>query len=222
LKNKRYQGKKELKISKIIPTYNLLTGRAGLGFFAHYLRSISLLPIIERLFGSLRKSRKGLLIIELFVQVLCFLMDGTSRYLTWFDQIKADKSRANLLGTEQLASSHTMKRFIGSFEFCRVFLFRKLLQKIFIWRLNQTQPTIIVLGLDTTVFDNDDAKKCHGVQPTYKKINGFQPLQLTWGRYIVGAVFRGGSKYSNHGDTVLKMVEYMVGEIRKTYRKMCR
>jgi len=31
-------------------------------------------------------------------------------------------------------------------------------------------------------------------------------LQMTWGRVIVDAVFRGGKKHSNHGDTVEEMM----------------
>ena len=76
-----------------------------------------------------------------------------------------------------------------------------------------------MLGLDTTVFDNDDAKKRHGVELTYKKVKGFQPLQLTWGRYVVDAVFRGGKKHSNHGETVNMMLLHMVEKIRKAYRE---
>ena len=53
----------------------------------------------------------------------------------------------------------------------------------------------------TLMLDNDDALKRHGVQPTYKKVKGFHPLQLNWGRFFVDAVFRGGKKHSNHGDT---------------------
>ncbi|PIP05497.1 MAG: IS1380 family transposase, partial [Syntrophobacterales bacterium CG23_combo_of_CG06-09_8_20_14_all_48_27] len=52
----------------------------------------------------------------------------------------------------------------------------------------------------------------------YKKKNGFQPLQMTWERFVVDAVFRGGSKHSNHGDTVEKMVRHIVRKIRMKYR----
>ena len=50
--------------------------------------------------------------------------------------------------------------------------------------------------MDTMVLDNDDALKRHGVEPTYKKVKGFHPLQLNWDRYFVDAVFRGGKKHS--------------------------
>jgi hypothetical protein len=217
--DRKMERKKEQQISAIEPTNDLLTGRAGLSLFACYLRNIAIFPIIERLFGTIRKNGKGLPITELFVQILCFFMDGTSRHLTWFDHLAADQAYAKLLGTGRLASSHAIKRFFGAFSFCRVFLYRKLLQELFIWRLKLSKPGVIMLGLDTTVFDNDDAKKRHGVQPTYKKRNGFQPLQLTWGRSVVDAVFRGGSKHSNHGDTVDKMLAHMVNKIRAAYRQ---
>lgn len=218
-KDNRIERKKEPQISAILPTDEQLTGRAGLSVFALYLRNIALFPIIERLFGSMRKNNKGLAITELFVQIISFFMDGTSRHITWFDHLAADGSYAGLLGTGRLASSHAIKRFFGSFEFCRVYLFRRLLQEVFVWRLKQSKPSIIVLGLDTTVLDNDDAEKRHGVEPTYKKVKGFQPLQLTWGRYVADAVFRGGSKHSNHGDTVDKMLNHMVKKIRREYQQ---
>jgi hypothetical protein len=37
------------------------------------------------------------------------------------------------------------------------------------------------------------------VEQLHKKVKGFQPLQMTWGRFIIDAVFRGGKKHSNHG-----------------------
>jgi len=180
-KNKRIRQNKKQHIQEILPTNDKLTGRAGLSLFALYLRNIQLFPIVDRMFGSMRKNSKGLPITELFVQMLSFFMDGTSRHLVWFDQLKADESYSAVLGSERLASSHTMKRFFGAFSFRRVYLFRKLLQDLFIWRLNQTKPKVIVPGLDTTVFDNNDAEKRHGVEPTDKKVKGFQPLQLNLG-----------------------------------------
>ncbi len=78
---------------------------------------------------------------------------------------------------------------------------------------------MIELGLDSMVLDNDDALKRQGVQPTYKKVRGFHPLQMNWGRYMVDAVFRGGSKHSNHGKTAEKMLVHIVKKIRRDYRE---
>ena len=117
-------------------------------------------------------------------------------------------------GEQELASSHAVKRFFTKFSFVQVYLFRHLLQRLFIWRLKKTCPTVIELGLDSMVLDNDDALKRQGVQPTYKKVKGFHPLQMNWGRYMVDAVFRGGSKHSNHGKTAEKMLVHIVKKIR--------
>jgi len=212
--------KNEVKISAIETTSDRLTGRAGLSLFVAYLHRIEIFALLERLFGSMRKNKKGTEVFELFKQLLCFMVDGTSRHLTYFDQLAKDKGYAGSIETdiEKMASSHQMKRFFNAFVWTRIFLFRRLLHKLFIWRLHIKQPDVIELGIDTMVMDNDDAECRHGVKPTYKKKKGFQPLQMNWGRLIVDAVFRGGDKHSNHGTTVEKMIQHMVAKIRKAYR----
>ena len=206
-------------IDDVQTTNDLLTGRAGLNLFVRYLWGIDLFPHIERMFGSMRKSGKGVPVVELFKQVLCFLFDGTSRHLNWFDALAKDPSYAVILETapEHMASSHAVKRFFQAFSLPRIFLFRRLLLQLFLWRLRVTQPKLIELNIDTMVMDNDQAPKRHGVEPTYKNVLGFQPLQMTWGRYIIDAVFRGGSKHSNNGDTVRQMILHVVRLIRKRY-----
>ena len=210
----------EPKIRRIEVTSDRLTGRAGLTLFVAYLHQIQVYGWIERWFGTLRKNRKGICIPELFKQMLCFFVDGTSRHLTYFDQLKHDQGYAGSIETPtgHMASSHQIKRFFNGFSWMRVFVFRRFLQTLFLWRLQITQPELIELGIDTMVMDNDDALCRQGVKPTYKKRKGFQPLQMNWGRFIVDAVFRGGDKHSNHGDTVLKMIRHMVIKIKREYR----
>ena len=48
---------------------------------------------------------------------------------------------------------------------------------------------MIILGLDSVVLDNDEALKREGVHPTYRKVKGFEPLQLSWGRQVVTCSF---------------------------------
>jgi len=127
-KDTRFRDKKEQKIRAIQPTDERLTGRAGLALFEAYVRSIQILPLIDRWFGSMRKNSKGLAITELFVQLFCFFMDGASRHITWFDHLKADESYAGVIGSSNLASSHTIKRLFSKFSYLRGFLFRRLLQ----------------------------------------------------------------------------------------------
>jgi hypothetical protein len=210
----------ELKIRRIEATSDRLTGRAGLALVVTYLHGIEIFDWFDRWFGSIRKSRKGLPITELFKQVLCFFVDGTSRRLTYFDQLREDEGYAGGIETDRvdMASSHQVKRFFKAFAWTRVFLFRRLLQTLFLWRLRIVRPEVVELGIDTMVMDNDDALCRDGVKPTYKKKKGFQPLQMNWGRFIVDAVFRGGDKHSNHGDTVLNMIRHMVIKIKRDYR----
>lgn len=133
-KNSKNHRKKESKISAIETTSERLTGRAGLALFVAYLHQIQIFPMIDRFFGSMRKSRKGFEIFELIEQVLCFLVDGTSRHLTYFDQLAKDGGYAGSIETDldQMASSHQMKQFFNAFAWTRIFLFRRLMQ--ILWR----------------------------------------------------------------------------------------
>lgn len=66
------------------------------------------------------------------------------------------------------------------------------------------------------VLDNNDAKKREGVEPTYKKRMGYQPLHISWGPYLVDMLFRSGSKHSNHGTDFIDSVEDITKLIKKT------
>lgn len=201
-------------------TSDTLTGRGGLALFSRYLQSIDLFPHLDRLFGSLRKSAKGLPVTTLFHQLFCFFLDGTSRHLVRFDDLKADEGYAAAIETrpEVMASSHAIKRFFRGFWWPRIWLFRRLLLHLFLWRLKLQAPKVVLLGIDSMVMDNDEARVRHGVQPTYKKVKGFAPLQMTWGRFLIDAVFRGGKKHSNSGTTAPEMIRHVVTLIRKHYR----
>jgi hypothetical protein len=52
---------------------------------------------------------------------------------------------------------------------------------LFVWRLQIEKPGIIELFIDSVVWDNNDAGKRQGVAPTYKKVKGYQPLEISWG-----------------------------------------
>jgi len=99
------------RLSCLGTTGDKLTGRAGLSFFLRYLDNIGLNPLISRLFGSLRKSSKGVKAVSIFQQVLSFFVDGSSRHLTYFDQLREDEGYAASLESDaaQLCSSHSIK-----------------------------------------------------------------------------------------------------------------
>lgn len=141
-------------------TSDNLTGRAGLALFSWYLSALDFMPHVERLFGTMRKSRKGVPIASLFKQILCFFLDGTSPHRVQFDRLKEGRGYASTLETlqQEMASSHQVKRFFAAFSWVRIWKFRTLLQHLFLWRLKLEKPEVVVLGLDTMVMDNSEAK----------------------------------------------------------------
>lgn len=143
------------------PTDDTLTSRAGLALFSRYLRGIGLLGELARVFASIRRSGKGQGVGELFHQILCFFMDGTSRHLVHFDRLQQDAGYAGAIETAEqaMASSHMVKRFFYAFRGPQVWLFRRVLQQLFLWRLKLKRPAAVVLGMDAMVLDNDEAEK---------------------------------------------------------------
>ena len=146
-------------------------------------------------------------------------MDGTNMAISGFDQRKADEGYASLLEctTDQLASSHQIKRYFRKLSVVTNFIFNKILSELFVWRLHIDKPRIIELGVDTMVLDNNSATKREGNEPTYKRKKGFQPLHICWGRFLVDVMFRKGSAHSNHGTDYIDRVRSVVTLIRKRY-----
>jgi len=207
-------------IDRVETTNNTLSDRGGLILFNRYLFQIGILAILGNAFDYLRKNQKGLPIWKLFQQFICFFFEGTNPHLTHFDELKRDGGYAATVEADpdELASSHQMKRFIKSFNLNCWKVFRRILCQLFIWRLKLDQPDVIELYLDTVVLDNDQAQKRHGVKPTYKKVKGFQPIQINWNGFTVDAHFRNGKKHSNHQHQALKMVIELAAHIRQAYR----
>jgi len=201
-------------------TEDTLTSRGGLVLFSRYLRGIEILPHVGRLFGSIRKNKKGARVEEIIKQLICYFIDGTSERLSGFDEVKGDEGYAWSIETpeERLISSHTVKRFLRKMWWKRMWLFRVMLQKLFIWRLQVEKPEVIILGVDAVVFDNRHARVRHGVRKTYRRIRGFQPLLMTWKGYVIDGILRGGNKTGNQEDIAQKMIGHVVGEIRNHYR----
>jgi len=205
-------------LDRLETTTDRLTGRAGISLFSRYLRELGIFPFLERLFGSIRKSSKGLPVPLLFHQLFCFFLDGTNLSLTRFDELAEDGGYAGAIevARDAMVSSHQVKRFFQAFSFGHVFQFRRLLQRLFLWRLEVAQPEMVILGMDSMVLDNSDAERREGVGSTYKTgVSGFHPFQITWRRLVVDAVFRGGSKHSNEGKTAHRALRHLVPKIRE-------
>ena len=209
------------KIDRIEITNDCLSSRAGLSLISRYIESTCICHVLTKVFAFTKKSSKGTGLGSLFHQLICFFFDGTNLNLCGFDELAKDRGYAASIETnnKKMVSSHTVKRFFKAISKVRVWLFRKVLHELFIRRLKIEKPEIIKLGIDTMVMNNDDALKREGVEPTYKKVKGFQPLQMYWGRYIIDSIFRNGKAHSNYGNHVSLMVRGIVKLVREKYRK---
>ena len=217
---RKKEDKNQTKINKIEITNDTISGRGGLILLIHYVENTKLFSLINRYFGHIKLSKKGLTLNQFVKQIIVFFMDGTDMSITGFDRKKNDESYTSVLENtqEEMASSHQIKRFFGKFSIVYNITFRKILAVLFIWRLLIEKPEYIILQIDTMVLDNDDTHKREGCEPTYKRKKGFQPLHITWGPYIIDALFRSGSKHSNHGNDVIESVKRIVKLIRKYYK----
>ena len=132
------QSSASLRIDKIEITTDKLISRAGLTPFVRYLDNINVFPTFEKLFRSIRKNKKSQPLTSIFKQIICFLADGTSSHMSYFDDLKDDDGYAAGIevAPEEMLSSHSVKRFFRKFTPFHYFMFRRFLQKLFIWRLN--------------------------------------------------------------------------------------
>jgi len=217
---KQIRFKSKCKISKVGVTEDTLTGRGGLALFVRYVSQVNIYALLFDAFGHIRRSEKGQPVWNVFKQIFCFFYDGTSRHLVYFDQLKRDRGYASVIEntSEEMIGSHQAKRFFKAFSWLCGGIFRRILKRLFIWRLKIQRSEKIELTIDLMIMDNDEAVKRHGVEPTYKKVKGFGSLQVLWNRKVVDAIFRGGSKHSNAGQTVVNMVTDLVNLIRREYR----
>jgi len=206
-------------INTVNITDNTISSRGGLVLISRYLENIKLFRLVDKTLKGFRLSGKAHPTSFIVRQILLFFIDGSHKALRAFDLLKKDEGYAAALevSKDQLLSSHAVKRFFRKFTYVKCGVLRKILNTLFVWRLSIEKPEIIILDIDTMVLDNDDAKKRHGCDVTYKKCKGFQPLQITWNNKIVDAHFRRGSSHSNHGNDVKKAVSSIVGLIRKKY-----
>jgi Transposase DDE domain group 1 len=206
----------QARIHKLEVTDDCLTSRGGLAFFVQYVQKIGVVGLLLSKFAHLKKSVKGVSVENLFLQVLYFFLDGTSRHISYFDELQKEQGYQAVveMPERQMASSHTIKRFFRAFTMFHAATFRWVLQELFVWRLQLARQRVVMLTLDTMVMDNDEAQKRQGCDPTYKKVKGFQPLQLIWEGKIVDAIFRRGKRHSNYGNDVAKMLRGIVSLIR--------
>lgn len=208
------------KITKIGITSDKISARGGLPLFLRFIDKIRLYNVISGTIISLLSiNNKGLQLKQFLKQMFAFFMDGTNMSISGFDRLKNDEGYTALLENkpQEMASSHQIKRFFIKLSVVTNFIFNKIMHELFVWRLQIAKPSIIELGIDTMVMDNDGAKKREGNETTYKKKKGFQPLHICWGPFLIDVLFRKGSAHSNHGTDYIDRVKAIVNLIRKRY-----
>ena len=109
---------KSYRITKLGTTEDTLTSRGGLAFFVKYVERVGVVGVLLTKFEGIKKSAKGVSIGNLFLQVLYFFFDGTSRHVSYFDELKKDSGYAAVveMHDKQVASSHAVKRFSARFR----------------------------------------------------------------------------------------------------------
>ncbi len=150
-------------------------------------------------------------------QVILNFIDGTSKHLSHFDELKDDESYKAVIGEDDLVSTSSLKRLFKSASLNKGF--DKLYKKILLWRLERDSAPYIKLDIDTVVFDNHNAKKREKVNWTYKKVNGFQPLLMKWNGFVIAGKFREGKAHSNHENDAAEMIQEVVQTIREKSEK---
>ena len=150
---KKDEYKSKCKINKIGVTNDILTGRGGMALFVKCLNSTEVYPLLQCFFGGIRKNNKGLPVWNIFKQVFCWLYDGTSWHLNYFDKLKDDEGYASIIENshDEMASSHQVKHSFKSFSWICGSVFIKISRKMFIWRLKIEKPKVIDLTIDTIV-----------------------------------------------------------------------
>src|SRR5207253_2477459 len=110
--DRRMQDTATSKIHKLEVTDDTLTSRAGLAFFVKYLEAIGIVALLGHKFAGIKKSLQGVSVRNLFLQVLYFFFDGTSRHLTYFDELRQEQGYQAVveMPAKHMASSHALKR----------------------------------------------------------------------------------------------------------------
>jgi hypothetical protein len=215
--------KKNNKNNNVIQGYEItndnLTSRAGLNFFVKYLEQVKIYDLFLSYFKGFRKNKKGSSIKNIFKQLILYFADGTYNKISGFNELKKDAGYTSTIecAKSEMCPSHTIKRFFEKFKFKLNHLYEKVLIELFIWRLNKEQPKVIKLFVDTCVLENNYSQKREGVAWTYKKVNGYQPLNIIWNGFPILTVLKEGNRHSLSENTVHEKLQRIIKIIRKRY-----
>ncbi len=159
---------KQAKISAIEITDEKLSDRGGLTLFFRFIENIGFYQFFEKNFSFAKRSGIKPNCRQFIMQLSAFFIDASDLSMLGFDRRKNDAGYAGLLENTpaQMASSHQMKRFFENLGIAGNFLYRMMLLRLFVWRLQIETPSIIELFIDSVVWDNNAASKRQGIEPT--------------------------------------------------------
>ncbi len=197
-------------------TTDRLTSRGGIANFAQFISAMMLPATLGTIFSTLKGSSKGVSVQDFFGSVLNWLMQGDSRHISSFEDLKKDNFMTALFNVKEIPGQDAVKRMFKKFRNSHEFKFREVLAGLFLRRLKSVAPKVVILGVDSMVMDNDDAGCRMGVKPTYKKVKGFHPIQMTWKGMIIDGIFRRGDRYTHEFKQTSAMIRRMVRKVRAT------
>ncbi len=202
------------KIKSIETTTSCLTSRAGLVPFVNFLNGCGVVEQLADQLQNLRQSKKGISLLEAFFQLITFFVDGTESTLEAFDKLRDDQSWVKLIGDKTFLGTAQLKRILEKIQPEHIEMIRPLIRSVFLSALKTASPETVVLFLDSSVYDNDGAKCRSGVKYTYKKKQGYHPINLIWDGIYVDTVFQPGNCSTNHGNVAINMLKTIVPLIR--------
>jgi hypothetical protein len=203
-------------LQSLTATKDRLTSRGGIANFAQFISAMMLPSIMGSMFSGLKGNSKGVSVQDFFGSVLNWLIQGDSRHISSFEDLKGDSCMAALFKVKEIPGQDAVKRMFKKFRNPHEFKFRDILASLFLRRLRSVAPKLVILGVDSMVLDNDDAECRMGVAPTYKKIKGYHPIQMTWNGMIIDGIFRRGDRYTHEFKQTSAMIRRMVRKIRET------
>jgi hypothetical protein len=210
---------KHFQINHIESTSDLITNRAGLAPFHRYLEKTGLLKRLGNDFSSIKGSSKGLKVHDFFNQMICWLMDGTSRHISYFNELKKDDAYGATIETMEsdMASSYAIERMCDKFTKFHEPKMRDILLDYCISLMKIKTPAILEFSVDSMVMSNEYAKQQQGRNSTYKTTYGYHPMQIVWNGLILDGIFRSGEKPTNEISKTFDMIDRLVKRIRKEF-----
>lgn len=212
--------KQRQAIEQLVPSIpDLLLDAGVMNLFVGYLHQSGILETAQALFGSMRKSNKGLSVAELFKQMFCFLIDPENRFLVDFDRLKTDTHYTHSIeaNSSPMASSHAVKRFYRTFSWPGIFRFRLLLQQLFVWRLHIHGPEALFLSIHPLIDQKISSHRHLAKEAGGNSGMEIHAYNIFWGPFTVDATLRPQNIVVDGGGPYTKMLSRVADNIHHHY-----